>query len=239
MGGWIKSCLDGLFYGQGAHCGALWFLFSLFLVYVLIYSKLFRLSWEWFFCLGVLSFYFNLLDIKLPLGVNNLPLCVFFFLYGIKIKKMIKPQFNLLLTSKLIIAYIIMVVIINNPIMDFRINKMLNEEAWSGGGYILYLLVTSLFLFIIYQLLYKETSGIKFLEYVGRKSMILYVCHIPIINLILRFNNQFFHWSNDVILIISSISVVIVFFILAISENKMKWMYDASFLFDKSINKEA
>lgn len=221
---WCKKIGNALLYGQGPHNVPLWFLLSLFLVYFLVYYRIVKSSWIYIIALGVLAWLFNLIPIKLPLGISNLPLGALFFILGNKLNsldiKLSYPQIALTLAS-----YIALVTLSYSQ-FNFRWNKLLDGSSLNWGGYFIYLIETFLLLFVMHQISKRSSIHCKPLEFLGKKSMVLYVSHMTVIGALTYYNSSIANcWNNYELLLVTGLSVVLLSIILFLFDSKIQWLY--------------
>ena len=130
---WGKKILSAFFYGQGAHNVPLWFLLSLFFVYIIVYIRVIKVSWTHIIILGVLSWLFNLIPYKLPMGLSNLTLGALFFVLGAKFNslKISHPKYWVAVLSG---VYVSLVSLYYSQ-FNFRWNRLQDGGSLDGGGY--------------------------------------------------------------------------------------------------------
>ena len=162
----------------------IWFLLSLFftLMGFFVLDKL-RLKWLIiaFPMLGAAIYYFGY-NMKLPLGLQSLPLGIFFFYIGYIFKSEIeKSKYTTLVLWISIVIYGIVQFFWFSG-FDFRVNTL------SSGNYFVYVLSALCGLVLIY-FLGKKIDYIKPINYIGENSMVYFVAHWLILFFIMNTMN--------------------------------------------------
>ena len=191
----------------------LWFLLSLFFVKILL-PYINHLNFNRKIALAILivciGYVFQKFNIKLPLGLDNLPLGMFFTLSGLLCK-----DFNILdktikIHLLLILPYVLLSVYFASYI-DFHNNTLVY------GSYGFFILNT-LFAINLSLIIFKDFN-FNFLSWIGEKSMIYLLIHWPIFYLIkITFNllnmaTETYLFVFVLILISLSFSTCIAYFI--------------------------
>ncbi len=150
----------------------LWFLLSLFFTSV-VFSVIEKYNLKWIIVFfPIISFLLYRYSVSLYLGLDNLFLGIFFYYLGYCSKKADKKHEILIL---IICTIIYAATTYFDPsYLDFKINDLIN------GNYFLYLL-SAISGILLFSGLFKYSSGIRPVNYVGRQSMVYFVLHWPII----------------------------------------------------------
>lgn len=211
----------------------LWFLLSLFLVRATVSflinldSLLIVFFMLCFFCAG---FFLSSHNAILPLGLSTLPLGVFFCLYGVLLRRLglIENSFNKVLffliwfgggfvfTSQF--SYI-----------DFHRNSVLYGDYWSYVSSSMVMLILFLLLFRFFNL--------RFITWVGKKSMYFLVLHWPFF-IVVKYIYSFVRYESNLLyafLLFLGAFLSSIIFALFFTERAMFFELDDIFMFYRKI----
>jgi fucose 4-O-acetylase-like acetyltransferase len=162
----------------------IWFLLSLFFAFF-TYILLDKLKFKWLIVLFPIFGYLILFyQIKLPLGLNNLFLAVFFIYIGNIFIKIEHAKYNKYTLPIAIIVYFVTQYYCFSS-LDFRTHEMIT------GNYFVYVISSISGLVLIYYLA-KLVNSIPPINYIGKNSLIYFIAHWPIIilaNNLLKFSS--------------------------------------------------
>ncbi len=210
IGHWINNIGFGLVYAQGTFNTPLWFLSSLFIVYCLFYLGCIKGSVIHLVILGGASFWVSMIPILLPLGLNTVPLGCFFFSYGMFLQRK-SLRIGIILWVMILIVYTTLI-FVHYSAVNFHKNILTN------GNYFLYLIEMALFLLLVQQLFSKNTYCTP-LEFVGRKSIIFYVTHAPVIVILVKLNETTGNsMSSQTLLLLMIASIIVLWTVLVWQE---------------------
>lgn len=158
--------------------GPLWFLFSLFIVKIIMIplSKFsLNLLSIIMFLITLLGWKLHTLNIILPLGFSTIPLGLFFTVLGFIYKEASLTK----KLSRFLVPIILVLVALSlcfNSYVDIHRNSL-----WYGD-YIYFIIISSLA--ILSSILVFDKFKFRFLSWVGRKSMYFLVIHWPVFTII-------------------------------------------------------
>jgi len=162
----------------------IWFLLSLFFAFF-TYIFLDKLRLKWLIVLFPIFGYLILFyQIKLPLGLNNLFLAVFFIYIGNIFIKIEHAKYNRYTLPIAVIVYFFTQYYCFSS-LDFRTHEMIT------GNYFVYIISSISGLILIYYLA-KLVNSIPPINYIGKNSLIYFIAHWPIIiltNNLLKFSS--------------------------------------------------
>lgn len=164
-----------------------------------------------------MSFGVSQIPFLLPLGLNTVPLGCFYFSLGMLLRnKDWKIGKGLWLVLLIVYATLIFG---HFSSVNFHKNSLLE------GNYFLYLTEMILFLFLVQQLLSKEIH-FEPLEYIGKKSMIFYVAHAPVIVIVKKVNDVTSGMmSNGTLLAVMTIGILLLWALLIWQEKRTKFLF--------------
>lgn len=197
---YIREIGGSLYYAHGPFNTPLWFLPSLLLAYSIIYALKKNYIYSMMVCSVVISYIFSQIHITFPLGVNNLPLGILFFGFGI----IVKDYKN---THKTLLLFIFLLNMCFLWLIPSQVNFHQNKLVY--GNYFLYFVEIFIFLFFLYLTTLHNIS-IKGLTNIGQKSILLYVTHAPIIVITKKINDSFnLDLSSEYLAIIYTVGIIL------------------------------
>jgi len=213
---YIKEIVGSLYYAHGPFNTPLWFLPSFFFVYIIMYLSKGKYLTLLFISV-ILSYLFSKVSFKIPFGMVNLPLGVFFFALGTFFCN-IRIKTNITLAIFFSIIYILYV-IFRYSSLSFHRNELF------CGTYLEYIIGISILLYIIYCSLQYKWS-ISILSNIGKNSIILYVAHAPIIIIIKKINECFnLNLDSRLLFGLYSISIIAILFFLVTTKKRLLFLY--------------
>ncbi len=180
----------------------IWFLLSLFssLLFFAIITKS-NINKNIIFAFPLISYFLQTYNIKLPLGLSNLFLGVFFVYLGYLYKKFDKYNTILLIFS---LVLFLLIQFFNYSYLDFRTNTILN------GTYLSYIFSSIAGIIIIFNI-GRYIDSIKPFNYIGKNSIIFFVLHWPVIFLVKNIFNSYENSQNLLLVFaVCSISVLLI-----------------------------
>lgn len=161
----------------------LWFLFSLFVVKVVmlfISQRTNAVIFALVIFMSVLSYFFHAFDLMLPFGLSTVPLGLFFTTVGYVYGKINLRIQNYLAVIMFVVA--LSVACLYPSYVDVHLNRL-----WYGN-YFSYQLISILCILVLLSLL-NLLNGARFhgLMWVGNRSMYFLVSHWPVFTLVMYF----------------------------------------------------
>ncbi len=193
----------------------LWFLISLFFTNI-IYTAINQYNLKWVIIMfPIIGYILQLYHVKLPLGINNLFLAIFFYFAG--------NIFHKLENTQKIIQLIIAVplYILNVFYCNSYVGFMTNTLAY--GDYFIYI-ISSLAGIILLNFIGSKLNYLKPINYIGKNSFIYYVLHWPILNILWNILKHFsWHSINYIISLLSLVIFIGIHLIIPTINTKLKF----------------
>jgi len=176
----------------------LWFLPSLFfanIIFAFLKSK--NIIWLiiLFPFIGYGLSYFN---IELPLGLSTVVMGIFYFWFGYIFKKYEYKNSYIVISLILYLFFVLS----NYNYLDFRSNTLIS------GNYFVCILASCTGLIFFIQIA-KKINVLKFLNYIGKNSLIYFVSHwiiiLFIINIVKLFNFEFSNYYFGILIFITTV----------------------------------